>query len=428
MAVDLDRALGGILEEGVELTLDELEVRLRESTEAASGDVESTFEEAGWYGNTAQPYAPPAVPFDAPRPAKPQVIQVDRRLWLARYNPADPDFDVSDIADDAKFPWQHPEAATREGWWVSTKNTPAGRPAIEEIATGDLVICQRTDPVRRGDGMLVGICVIGMTDSWNDIDTGEREHQVCLVPLVKFTYPVPRRVALRHGRLRVKSMSSGQQLPGRQGPLGFGLSYVEWEDAVELLSVCGIPPIAVAEPDTARLAARLRTSDTGNRLFFRLRYDARIVDRVRRMHERDAERRAEAWARAKGYVKRAGYQHVANAGFDLLFVDAAGAELQVEVKGYMATKLAAVHLQPSQAWRAHDAAGGIPPPWRLFALLGAGSKRPTEHVVTPDQAVALIAANGLQVKGGWPAARPVAQRPTLTKKSPRWRLSSRPRP
>ena len=154
------------------------------------------------------------------------------------------------------FPWSHPEAATREGWWLSTINTPAGRAAIEELAVGDLVICQRTDPIR-GDGTLVGICVIGMKDAWDDADTGGRESQACLIPLAKFTHPVPRRTAYRHGRLRVKSLSAGQQLPGRRGPIGFGLSYVEWDDAVELLSVCGIPPEALAEPDTARLAARL---------------------------------------------------------------------------------------------------------------------------------------------------------------------------
>lgn len=141
-------------------------------------------------------------------------MQVDRRLWLARYNPANPDFDVPDIADDTKFPWAHPETAARDGWWLITINTPAERPAIEELAVGDLVICQRTDPVRRGDGTLVGICVIGLKDTWDDAHTGEREIRACLVPLAKFTHPVPRRTAYRHGRLRVQSLSAGQQLPG----------------------------------------------------------------------------------------------------------------------------------------------------------------------------------------------------------------------
>lgn len=408
MVADLDQELAGILGNGVELTSVEIDALLESSNGATWAGIEGTFGEAGWYDSSGEPYPAPAVAFDAPPRTKATAVKVDRRLWLARYNPSDPDFDVPDIADDTKFPWGHPEAATRDGWWLSTRITPAGRLAISEIATGDLVICQRTDPVRRGDGLLVGICVIGMADSWDDATTGVREYRACLVPLAKFTYPVPRRTVYRHGRLRLRSLSRGQQLPGRQGPLGFGLTYVEWDDAVELLSVCGIPPEALSETDTALLAARLRATETGNPLFLRLRYDGLLIDRVRRVHERDAERRAEAWAAANGYVKRAGYQHVAHAGFDLLFVDGAGRELQVEVKGYMATKLNAVRLQPSQAWRAADASAGIPPDWRLYVVLAAGSQRPVERVVPPDEAIKLLASGGLQVKGGWPAPRPLA--------------------
>lgn len=402
-AADLDLELAGVLGDGSEWSFDEVFDHLGGRLDAAWSAIETTFARAGWYGGGRDPYPAPDVPFDAPTPAQPPTVEVDRRLWLARYNPADPHFDVPDIADDAKFPWQHPEAAPRDGWWLSSLNTPRGRLAIAEITTGDLVICQRTNPTGNG-GHLVGICAIGMTTTWDDADTGQRQHAACLVPLAKFTHPVPRTIARRHGRLRVQSLSAGQQLPGRRGPIGFGLSYVEWDDAAELLSVCGIPPEALAEPDTARLAARLRATDTGNRRFFRLRYDAAIRDRLRRQHEREAERSAEAWAARHGYLKHGDYQHVALAGFDLLFVDAAGVELQVEVKGYMARQLAAVHLQPSQARRATDAATGQPPDWRLYALLGAGSKSPDEHVVTPERAVELIATGGLQVKGGWPVA------------------------
>lgn len=403
--VDLDAQLGGILGPGGTWTFDEVLDHFAGRSEATWAAIEGGFGEAGWYAGGRHPYPAPATSFDAPPPACRTVVEVDRRLWLARYNPADPNFDVPDIADDAKFPWQHPEAAPRDGWWLSTINTPAGRAAITEITTGDLVICQRTSPTGNG-GDLVGICVIGMTDAWDDTDTGVREHAACLVPLAKFTHPVPRAIARRHGRLRVQSLSAGQQLPGRRGPIGFGLSYVEWDDAPELLSVCGIAPEALAEPNNARLASRLRATDTGNRLFFKLRYDAVIRDRVRRLHEREAEHRAEAWAVANNYIKHGGYQHVPLAGFDLLFTDAAGDELQVEVKGYMSRQLDNVHLQPSQAWRATDAAGGAPPDWRLFALLGAGSKNPEEHVVSPNRVTELLAIRGLQVKGGWPAPRP----------------------
>lgn len=40
---------------------------------------------------------------------------------------------------------------------------------------------------------------------------------------------------------------------------------------------------------------------------------------------------------------------------------------------------------------------------RLYALLGAGTKKPDEHVLTPDRVVELLANGGLQVRGGRPA-------------------------
>jgi hypothetical protein len=36
--------------------------------------------------------------------------------WLARYNPAAPDFDTSDVDDDSMFPWRCLDAAPREDW------------------------------------------------------------------------------------------------------------------------------------------------------------------------------------------------------------------------------------------------------------------------------------------------------------------------
>ncbi len=395
-------------------TIDDVEALLSASSTEAERAIETAFGDAGWYARDAQPYAPPAIPFDAPPATGAPIIEVERRLWLARYNPADPDFDVPDVDDDSKFPWQHPEIAPQDGWWLGTVNTPAGRAAIEEIAVGDLVICQRTDPGAadrdpddqyRTD-MLIGICEIGLVDAWEDADTGKRERRACLIPLAKFTDPVPRSTARVHHRLRGLSFKWPRQLPGRGGPIGFGLSAVDWRDAVELLSVCGISPEALAEPNTALLAARLRASDTGNRLFLRLRYDAVLRDRVRRVHERQAEQRAEAWAALHGYVKRQSFQHVANAGFDLLFLDEQGRKLQIEVKGYAARRLRAVHLQQSQARRAHSAAAGTPPDWRLFALLGAGAKNDVEHVLDPPAVVRLISSGGIQVKGGWAPARP----------------------
>lgn len=150
-----------------------------------------------------------------------------------------------------------------------------------------------------------------------------------------------------------------------------------------------------------RLAERIDTTRTG----------ALVICHVRRLHEREAERRAESWAANNGYLKVGEYQHVPLAGFDLLFIDSAGDELQVEGKSYLNRQLAAVHLQPSQARRATDAAAGQPPAWRLYALRGAGTKHPDEHVLAPDRVVELLANGGLQVKGGGGRSKPS---PTLT--------------
>ena len=176
---DLDADLARILGRGRAWTFDDILDETADSINATTTAIEIAFGEAGWYAHDGDPYPAPSIPFDAPRARKPTVVEVDRRLWFARYNPANPDFDVPDIADDAKFPWQHPEAAPRDGWWLSTLNTPHGRDAISEIATGDLVVCQRTNPTGSG-GDLVGVCVIGMTTAWHDAETRRREHAACL--------------------------------------------------------------------------------------------------------------------------------------------------------------------------------------------------------------------------------------------------------
>ena len=104
------------------------------------------FGEAGWYTHDGAAYDPPSRPFDRPL-TRPPVIQVDRRLWISRYNPVK--YDDSDVADDDMFPWSRPEDAPYEGWWLSTWNKgrpAANRPAIEEITTGDLVVS--SGPIR----------------------------------------------------------------------------------------------------------------------------------------------------------------------------------------------------------------------------------------------------------------------------------------
>ena len=99
-----DVELDGLLGDGAGWPLEGVRAHLKSATQAAWADIETTFGAAGFYRTEEQPYAPPTVPFDGPAPTKPQLVQVDRRLWPARYTPAAPDFAVPDITDDAKLP------------------------------------------------------------------------------------------------------------------------------------------------------------------------------------------------------------------------------------------------------------------------------------------------------------------------------------
>lgn len=126
VTVNLDEVLGGVLGSHANLTIDEVEELLRRSTAEAAGNIETSFGAAGWYGVAGEPYEPPAVAFEEPPPNVVRTVEAQRRLWLSRYNPSDPAFDVPDIDDDTKFPWQHPEAAAQNGafngWWLSTSS------------------------------------------------------------------------------------------------------------------------------------------------------------------------------------------------------------------------------------------------------------------------------------------------------------------
>ncbi|HVT78446.1 MAG TPA: hypothetical protein VHD87_15520 [Acidimicrobiales bacterium] len=398
MIVSLDAAIGAALDPAWETNHAAVLAAFGDKIQAAHSEIEGAFGNAGFYGGDAAPYAPPTIPADAPPAAHPTVVTATRRLWMARYNPHDGAWRDNDVADETHFPWAHPEMAPTKLWWLSTINTWDNRAAIAEIAVGDLVVVQRSAPADRSE--LYGICVVGMKTSFTDED-GYRHHEGCLIPLRRFDHPVPRKTARQKGRLRGKSFEHIPQLPGGGQP-GRTLSYLELDAAVELLSVCGISPEVLAEPDNAVLAARLANTATGNKEFFDLRYDAVARNDERRAHEREAEQRAQQWAAARGFALLDEYQRVPLSGFDLLFQDGAGQRLELEIKGYSSQQLARVHLQPSQAQRAQRAAGGQPPDWRLFAVLGAGTPTPTDRVVDPHETIALLDSGGLQVKGGWP--------------------------
>ncbi|MCB1030319.1 MAG: hypothetical protein KDA95_03225 [Acidimicrobiales bacterium] len=211
---------------------------------------------------------------------------------------------------------------------------------------------------------------------------------------------MPRTIAKSRQRLISDSFAKPLQRPDRQGPVAHFLSYVELSDAVDLLSVCGIPPEALAEPDTALLAARLRATSTGNRQFLRYQYDAILRNDLRREHEREAEELAAEWATTQGYYLLEGNVHrIPLSGFDLLAYRPSDKHvLEIEVKGYSASTLRSVRLQPSQARRAKDSAAGRGRAWTLFAVLNAGSQKREVKQLLAREVATLIDNGGIGVK------------------------------
>jgi hypothetical protein len=328
-------------------------------------------------------------------------------LWLGRWNPSDERWhdgsqSRSDIDDRRLFPWDHPEGAVRDGWWISTERWSDAR---LHASLGDLVVIQRQrpKPEHRRDGepvdsdnMLVGLAVVVAKVSWLDGETGRYDSQACLAPLCHFDDSVPRAVAKNKGRLTDSAFTKLPAAPDGSG-LNRQLSAVPGDGAVDLLSVCGVSPEVLAEPDLGRIAAGLAATSTGNRDYLDLRYDHQIRQAARKANEDRAEHAATEWAKQQGYefVRRDAVKPLL--GYDLLFKDGRGQQLQVEVKGYSTARLANVHLQQSQVHRATEAAAGMPPDWRLYALLRASSATPLEVVHLPQEVVDLVAAGGIKV-------------------------------
>jgi len=299
-----DEALDGTLGAGLVVTHESLDRYFARARQRSGDKTETALGEAGWYRLDAEPYPEPVTDLDAPQPVRRQIVNTVRRVWIARFNPAsEPWYDEqtctsgSDVDDDSLFPWHHPEDAAATGnFWLSTTSTPECRAAIERLQIGDLVVVQRSDPKERkhlrgrfgATDVLYGLAIAYAAEEWTDSATERRERQVSLLPAGKFRHPVPRTTARRHQRLRGISFSSPPQTPDGSRRLGFTLSAVLDDDVNELLSVCGLHPDALAEPDLARLCARLRATARGNRLLWRMRWDHVYQHKVRTCHEQKA--------------------------------------------------------------------------------------------------------------------------------------------
>lgn len=401
----------------------QLDDALEPSRRSLAARCEDSLERNGWYGTEAKPYDYPTTPIDAPRLAKPPVVKAIRGLWLAKFNPAseewkDPETgqSTSDVANEALFPWSHPSLALREGnFWLSTLSTPANRIGIEAVEVGDLILIQRMNPkhhpeLQKGYGaadVIIGVAIAAGIDDWYDSYTERRERRVSLQPAARFKYPVPRHIARKHRRMVGGAFQRMPQRPDGSGQPGFTLSAIPLPEAPEALAVCGISPEALGEPNLGRLAARLRATAQGNKAFWDYRWDHVLQHALRRKHEQEAIDRCRSWAHQHQLLFRKSAEYEKNAGYDLLFIDGHGKHLQVEVKGYSASNLASVHLQPSQQQRAREVTHGILPDWRLFAVLKVTTPNASEHVLTAQQAVDLIASGGLGVSGShWQGNQP----------------------
>lgn len=372
------------------------------------GQIETVFAESGFYGghDNVRPYPGPTTLLSDPPLKKPPVVNAQRRLWFAKFNPDDDtwvDDDgkrTNDPVDPAQFPWRNPEMATKNGWWLSTDRTPRSRLAIEDLAVGDLVLVQRSakNPDRVDNvphRSIIGLAVAWGDRSWNDVSTGERHRDVCLVPLSFFRYPVPVQTAQGStwGRLKdVPSIRDMPQLHGKVTTHGRTLSAVNWDDIAEICSVCNLHPDIFTDP-IPTVAARLSITPTGNKDLWRFRWDHIFKNDLRLENARRGVRSARDWATSKGLVEVSGLSDCQDrrlVGYDFRFYDAHGTAVQVEIKGYSTRDLAKVHLQPSQVARARDAAAGNPPEWYLHVLLGARSKNPQAETYRSAEAIELV--------------------------------------
>ena len=401
---DLDRLFRGVLGGPTSVSPDWMWDRQVTVADGKSEAIRAAFERAGWYERTAIPYSVPTTEFAGKHPKSGPRVSALRRLWMVRFNPGDPDFDErSDVAVD--FPWLAPETAPMDGWWLSTRSKPNNRQAIEGIDRGDLVVVQRSCPPDPNDafGQKALIGLAAMLDDWwwfDDVTTRRWQRDICLIPVCRFKHWVPRQKARDIGRLVGRGLSHPPQCHEGSSQMGFTLSAVRNEDAVELLTVCGIHPEVLAEPHLPTLAARLNSSETGNEDLLQLLYDHRLQNDLRRIRERDAVRRCMRWALKNGYMKPPlwDFQECDGAGFDLLFIDDRYDEAQFEVKGYRPGTLSMINLQPSQEKRARSAARGTPPEWFLYAVLGAAGKAPRENLKPSSEVVKLINGGVLKVR------------------------------
>src|SRR4051794_24051399 len=120
--VDTSDLFDGVLEEPRAFSADEVSEMHATRRLLRAGNVEAELGRAGWYDVSAEPFPPPTTPTSAPLPKRRPVVTTVRRVWMARFNPGDPDwFDEqtdhsgSDVLDETIFPWSHPERAVADG-------------------------------------------------------------------------------------------------------------------------------------------------------------------------------------------------------------------------------------------------------------------------------------------------------------------------
>jgi hypothetical protein len=212
------------------------------------------------------------------------------------------------------------------------------------------------------------------------------------------------------------------QLLDGNGRPGFTLFPVtEDRDINELLAATGLHPDVPSDADLGVVAVRAQVTVTGDEALHRLRWDHRYRHLARSAHEQGAITAAHAWAKAAGWVEAGSVERIPRAGCDLVYTNPAvparlmeigrghaGSnplafcwtnQVEIEVKGYTASDLKQIHLQPSQQQRARTSVAGQTPPWWLYAVTSIRTSDETAHTLNAPATVEHLDAGRLSVRG-----------------------------
>lgn len=276
----------------VELSADERMVARAGELDRATGSIDMPLAP-----DCVEPMPPKGTPRLPPTvDATGGTLRLGRRAWLAKYRPsraadagtvgaAGRQVAYSDVIAD--YPWGDTREALRTRWITSDLLRGAGK-QLPIVQPGDLVFVMRTDFAPVDVGMLRRPTIVGVwwfesrIDWWDVTFPSGRtrwvSEGVCF-PLRRFDFPVPTEATgaadaafFRIGALRDRSQQAFMPLSAAE--------------TVAMARACGLPAVALTEPDPDRLAVALRDVDLGPPTHVR----QRILDGARASaHRRSVE-------------------------------------------------------------------------------------------------------------------------------------------